>query len=43
MKRTLRTNLLNLLEAEEFDFDEVDFINGTEMFNTTLKQALLVL
>ena len=43
VKRTLRTNLLNLLEAEEFDFDEVDFINGTEMFNTTLKQALLVL
>lgn len=43
VKRTLRTNLLSLLEATEFNFDEVEFLNGTNMFETTLKQALLVL
>lgn len=43
VKRTLRTNLLSLLEADEFNFDEVEFINGTDMFENTLKQALLVL
>lgn len=43
VKRTLRTNLLNLLEADEFNFDEVEFMNGTTMFENTLKQALLVL
>lgn len=43
VKRTNRTTLLGLLEADEFDFDEVDFMNGTTMFDTALKQALLVL
>ncbi len=43
VKRTLRTNLLALLEANEFNFDEVEFMTGTTMFETTLKQALLVL
>ncbi len=43
VKRTLRTNLLNLLDADEFDFDEVEFINGADMFNITLKQAMMVL
>lgn len=43
VKRTLRTTLLELLEATEFNFDEVEFMNGTTMFETTLEQALLVL
>ena len=43
VKRTLRNNLLALLEADEFNFDEVEFMNGTTTYENTLKQALLVL
>ena len=43
VKRTLRNNLLALLEADEFNFDEVEFMNGTTTYENNLKQALLVL
>lgn len=43
VKRTIRMNLLSLLEAPEFHFDDVEFMNGIDMFDNTLKQALLVL
>lgn len=43
VKRTVRINLLNLLEAKEFNFDMVDFLNGKSMFEDTLKKALMVL
>lgn len=43
VKRTIRNNLLALLEADEFNFDEVEFINGTTLYETKLKQALMVL
>lgn len=43
VKRTIRTNLLDLLEADEFNFDDVEYMNGTTMFENALKQALLVL
>jgi hypothetical protein len=43
VKRTIRTNLLNLLDADEFNFDAVEFMNGATMFEDTLKKAMLVL
>lgn len=43
VKRTIRNMLLALLEADEFNFDEVEFINGTTLYETKVAQALMVL
>ncbi len=39
-KQTARTSLMGMLEAEEFNFDEVNAINGEELYDGIMKTII---